>query len=76
MEIKKADEMEMQINIKSSRLAYFFVVISLLVWIIVDFVRSSDFPYIQLSIICLQNAIFFGSKAYLTRKMTREKNEK
>ena len=68
--------MEMQINIKSLRLAYFFVLISLLVWLIVDFVRSSDFPYIQASIICLQNVIFFGSNAYLTRKMTRENNDK
>ena len=76
MKIKKVDEMEMMINIKSSRLAHFFVVISLLIWLIVDFVQSSNVPYIQLSIICLQNAIYFGSKAYLTWKITRDNNEK
>jgi len=76
MKEKKVDEMEMMINIKSSRLAHFFVVISLLIWLIVDFVQSSNFPYIQISIICLQNAIYFGSKSYLTCKITRENNEK
>lgn len=76
MNFNKADEMEMAISYKSARLAYVFVTISLIVWMIVDFVQNGKFPFIQFTIIAIQNIIFFGSKIYLTKKMTSDSNEK
>ena len=76
MKFNKVDEMEIAINYKSARLAYVFVTISLLVWMIVNFVQNGEFPFIQFNIIAIQNIIFFGSKIYLTKKMTSDSNEK
>ena len=69
MKIKKADEMEMAINLKAARLAYVFVTISLVIWMIVDFATTGEFPLPQLIIVALQNIIFLGSKFLMTRRM-------
>lgn len=70
MRFKKADEMEMFINFKSMRLSWVFVNIALIIWLVVTYIKSREFPFILFEIICLQNIIFFGSKRYMTRKMT------
>jgi hypothetical protein len=70
MWFKKSDEMEMSINFKSMRLSWLFVNIALIVWLIETVIKSGDLPFILFSIICLQNIIFFGSKLYLTRKLS------
>ena len=74
MRLKKPDEMEMFINFKSMRLSWLFVNISLIIWLAVSFIKSRELPFIQFMIICFQNIIFFGSKRYITRKMSS--NEK
>ena len=75
MKNKKADEMEMAINLKAARLAYVFVTISLVIWMIVDFATTGEFPLPQLIIVALQNLIFFGSKFLMTRRMIGTKEE-
>lgn len=75
MQIKKADEMEMAINLKAARLAYVFVTISLVIWMIVDFATTGELPLPQFLIIALQNVIFFGSKSLMTRRMVGNKEE-
>jgi len=62
--------MEMHISFKSMRLAYIFVVIALIIWLALDFTKSGELPIVPFIIISLQNLIFFGSKIYLTRKMS------
>ncbi len=74
--MKKADEMEMAINFKSMRLSWVFVIISLFIWIVADFLISGEFPFIPFIIIVIQNIIFFGSKLYMTHKMVGNNNEK
>ena len=74
MRIKKADEMEMFINFKSMRLSWVFVNIALIIWLAETFIKSGKLPFILFTIICFQNIIFFGSKLYMTRKMSS--NEK
>jgi len=73
---KKADEMEMEINFKSMRLSWVFENVALLIWLIVDSVKGEYFSFIPLTIISVQNIIFFGSKLYMTRKMSRDGDEK
>ena len=75
MKNKKADEMEMAINLKAARLAYVFVTISLVIWTIVDFATTGEFPLPQLIIVALQNVIFFGSKFLMTRRMVGDREE-
>ena len=75
MKNKKADEMELAINFKAARLAYVFVTISLVIWMIVDFATTGEFPLPQLIIVALQNIIFFGSKFLMTRRMVGDREE-
>ncbi len=75
MKNKKADEMEMAINLKAARLAYVFVTISLVIWMIVDFATTGEFPLSQFIIVALQNVIFFGSKFLMTRRMIGKDEE-
>jgi len=72
MRLQKADEMEMSINFKSMRLSWFFGNIALLIWLILAFIKNGKFPFILFTIITLQNVIFFGSKLYMTRKMSSD----
>jgi len=72
MRLQKADEMEMAINFKSMRLSWVFGNIALFIWLVVAFIKSGEFPLILFTIICFQNVIFFGSKLYMTRKMSRD----
>ena len=67
--------MEMTINFKSMRLSWVFVVVSLIIWLVVDFVKSGDLPLTLFAIIAIQNAVFFGYKLYLTRRMDNDTNE-
>lgn len=76
MKFKKSDEMEMSINFKSMRLSWLFVIIALIIWLLVDFIKSVELPFIPFTIICIQNIIFFGSKRYMTRKMSNDRYEK
>lgn len=72
MGLKKADEMEMFINFKSMRLSWVFVNAALVIWLIVTFVKSGELPFILFMIVCIQNIIFFGSKIFLTRRMSSD----
>jgi hypothetical protein len=72
MRLQKADEMEMFINFKSMRFSWLFVNIALFVWLVVVLIKSGELPLIIFTIISFQNIIFFGSKIYMTRKMSRD----
>ncbi|MDD2234732.1 MAG: hypothetical protein PHZ11_09355 [Desulfitobacteriaceae bacterium] len=74
MRLKKADEMEMVINFKAMRLSWVFVNIALFIWLAETIIKSGELPFILFTIIGFQNLIFFGSKLYMTRKMSS--NEK
>jgi hypothetical protein len=72
----KPDEMEMSINFLSMRLSWIFENIALVVWLIVDFSKTREISFIPFMIIAVQNMIFFGSKLYMTRKISRTGDEK
>lgn len=72
---RRADEMEMSINFKAMRLAWVFENAALLVWAVISHINGDTF-LIQISIILIQNIIFFGSQLYMKRKMAKEKKDK
>lgn len=71
---RKADEMEMSINFKAMRLAWVFENTALLIWAVISQIKG-DTSLIQISIILIQNVIFFGSQSYMERKMAKEKKD-
>ena len=75
MKIKKADEMEMSINFKAMRLSWVFVSVALIIWMFYEFITTGELNTILFSIVMLQNIIYFGSKLYLTKKMSDDTDE-
>lgn len=69
MKIKKADEMEMAISLKSMRLSWVFAVLALCAWCIAGFIIDGELPIIPFMILCIQNIIFFSAKLFFTRQL-------
>lgn len=65
----KADEMEMEINFRSIRIAYVFSLFALLIYCIFELVTANELMTIPFVILCVQCTLFFASKVYLTKKM-------
>ena len=72
--LRRADELEMSISFKAMRLAWVFENTELLVWAVISQIKG-DSPLIQITIILIQNIIFFGSRSYIQRKMTKKKKD-
>ncbi len=73
--MRKMDEMEMAISLKAIRLAWFYTVVFLFIWVLYDFLKTKSLnegPAFFLLI--TQNIILLSSQLYLKRKMG--KNEK
>ena len=73
--LRRADELEMSISFKAMRLAWVFENTALLVWAVISQIKG-DSPLIQITIILIQNIIFFGSQLYMKRKTAKEKKDK
>lgn len=71
----EADEMEVAINYKAMRVAFVFSIIALLAYCVYDYVTSSEIPTIPFVIACIQGAIFFASKVFITHKVTKEHDD-
>lgn len=71
----KADEMEMEINFKSMRLAWIFINLVLLAWLIISLVKKNEDYQILLIIILAQNIVFFASKLIYTKIMIKNNDE-
>lgn len=71
----KADEMEIAINYKAMRIAFLFSIIALLAYCVYDYVTSSEIPTIPFVIACIQGAVFFASKVFITYKMTKKDDD-
>ncbi|WP_130807509.1 hypothetical protein [Senegalia massiliensis] len=69
--MRKMDEMEMQISLISIKWAWFYTVIFLFVWSIVNFIntRETSIPFILL---ISQNLIFLGLQTYLKWKLGKD----
>lgn len=70
----KADEMEMTINFKSTRIAYIFSILALLAYCIYGFSLEELFT-IPFVILCMSCLLFFISKLYLSKMMIKENSD-
>jgi hypothetical protein len=71
--MRKMDEMEMAISLKAVRLAWFYTVVFLFIWVMYDFIKVGSFnknPAFFLLI--TQNIVLFSSQLYLKRKMIKD----
>lgn len=69
------DEMEMTISLSAIKLAWFYTVVFLFIWIAYDFIiKGSLNENPAFFLLITQNMIFIGNQLYLKRKMI--KNEK
>ena len=73
--IKKADEMEMAINLKASRYAFGFLEIAIMIYCIVERVITGEFPTLLFIFGILGMLIFNGIKLYETGRMTETVDE-
>ena len=73
--LKKADEMEMAINMKASRFAFGFLEIAIIGYCIAEKVTTGEFPTTIFIFGILGMLIFNGIKLYETRRMTEMADE-
>lgn len=66
--MKKMDEMEMSINLKAIKMAWFYTVLFLFIWIIYEFTQTGSvgLPFILL---ISQNPIYLLVRQILLRRM-------
>ena len=73
--IKKADEMEMAINMKAARFAFGFLEIAIMGYCIATKVITGEFPTLLFIFGILGMLIFNGIKLYETGRMTETVDE-
>ena len=65
------DEMEMSINLKGIKFAWFYTVIFLFVWMIYDKVKTGN-TGLPLMLLISQNMVLFGTTQFLKWKMNKD----
>ena len=73
--IKKADEMEMEINMKAARFAFGFLEIAIMGYCSAEKITTGEFPTPIFIFGILGMLIFNGIKLYETRRMTEMADE-
>ncbi len=71
--MRKMDEMEMSISLKSVRWAWFYTVMFLVIWVIFDWIQNRNMG-LQFFLLITQNLVLLGTQTFLKWKMS--KNEK
>lgn len=72
---KKADEMEIHIALKANRLAYAFLNLSLLTWILIELIVTGEPPYIPFILCSLSGVIFWSSLLFFRKQMSKDDHE-
>lgn len=69
--MKKMDEMEMSISLKSIRSAWFYTVVFLFIWMSYDFYKTRE-TVLPSFLLISQNIVLLASKLYFERKMNKD----
>lgn len=69
--LKKMDEMEMHINLKSIRIAYGYTIIFLAVWVFYDWIQN-DVRGLPFFLFITQNLVLLGVSSFLKWKMNKD----
>lgn len=72
---KKADEMEIYIALKSTRLSFAFMSFALSLWILIEAIKTGELPFYPFMIVTIGGIIFWASNLYFRKKMTGHKDE-
>lgn len=70
---RKADEMEMAINVKAARNAYAFSSVALVIYSMAFLWKNGEFPDVFL-IVAVSGAIFWGTKVFETNRLTKSED--
>lgn len=71
--MKKMDEKEMTISLKSVRLAWFYSVIFLFILVMYDFIKNGNInENLAFLLLITQNIVLFTSQLYLKNKMIKD----
>lgn len=73
---KQRDEMHSYIDLKSIKIPYWFTVISLLIWAIIDLIQDTRYN-MALLLVCLQNLFYGFYMGYFKRhaRLNKSKNK-
>ncbi|OFI06689.1 hypothetical protein CLOACE_08440 [Clostridium acetireducens DSM 10703] len=70
--MRKMDEMEMAISLKSIKWAWFYTVLFLFIWTIYDYTKVGSFNSFAFFLLISQNLIKMGIEQYLKWKMSKD----
>ncbi|MGO1528129.1 hypothetical protein [Senegalia sp. (in: firmicutes)] len=68
---RKIDEMEMQISLVSMKWAWFYTVIFLFVWTIVDYINTGEMG-LAFFLFITQNLVHLGIQTYMKWKLGKD----
>jgi len=72
--MKKADEMEMYITLKSVKAAWLFTVIYLLIWSTYDTIKTSQ-PGLPIILLISQNVVFYTCLLFFRHRISGNNEE-
>lgn len=73
--IRKADELEMAINMKAVKFAYLFVVCALFIYCVTSVIKTGEAPATLLAILSGSGVIFWGVKLYETNRLAKQSDD-
>lgn len=73
--IKKADEMEMAINLKAARSAFAFLEAAIAIYCLVQAIAFGAFDTVMFIFMAAAGIIFWGVKHFETKKLTKPETE-
>lgn len=69
--MRKMDEMELSINLKAIKLAWFYTVVFLFIWMTYDWVKNAT-TGLPFMLLISQNLVLLGTGQFLKWKMNKD----
>lgn len=71
---RQEDEMDKYISLKSLKISYWFTVLFLLVWAVIDLAKGNRYS-VALALFCIQNSLLVFFDRYYRRKLCEGNEE-
>lgn len=72
MKLNKADEMELSINSRAMKWAWFYTVSFLFIWAVYDYINNGDFNSLAFFLFITQNLIYLAISLFLKWKLGKD----
>ncbi|HZK83454.1 MAG TPA: hypothetical protein VFC58_02010 [Desulfosporosinus sp.] len=69
--MRKMDEMEMSISLKSMKWAYGYTILFLAIWVIYDYIQTRELGF-EFLLLISQNIVLMGMQLYLKWKLGKD----